>query len=384
MRFAKLALLGTMLVLQTSWVWAQEGGSAAARQHALALEQRGSTAEAEQAWQAIAEAEIASRERAEAYAHLGVLEAQQQHLTKAIAYYREAFNFDPELPGLQMNLGLALFKANDFRGAIKPFGVELRRHPGDQRLMILLGMAHYGMADYLVAIPYLQQAAANDPQNLPLRLTLAHSCLWSRQYPCVMEAYKQILALNGESAEADMLAGEALDAGGDFTGAAEQFRAAGKASPKEPNVHFGLGYLLWKQSQLGPAAKEFEAELGNDPDHVEARAYLGDCYVQLSDFTTALPQLEKVAEQPSGMIHRDLGIVYANLGRNSEAEAELRKAIALDPNDVAPHWRLGKLYQSMGRRDEAKAEYTAASAMNKESEEALSDKIAAASARPPT
>src|SRR5581483_11814347 len=70
-------------------------------------------------------------------------------------------------------------------------------------------MAHYGMGDYLVAIPYLKQAAKMDPQSLPLRLTLAHSCLWSKQYQCVMDVYKEILALNAESAEADMLAGEA-------------------------------------------------------------------------------------------------------------------------------------------------------------------------------
>ena len=57
-----------------------------------------------------------------------------------------------------------------------------------------------------------------------MRLTLAHSCLWSKQYDCVMEVYKEILALNAESAEADMLAGEALDEKGDDAGAIEQFR----------------------------------------------------------------------------------------------------------------------------------------------------------------
>ena len=41
-----------------------------------------------------------------------------------------------------------------------------------------------------------------------------------------------------------MLAGEALDEMKDKAGATQQFRAAVKADPKEPNVHFGLGYLL--------------------------------------------------------------------------------------------------------------------------------------------
>jgi len=53
----------------------------------------------------------------------------------------------------------------------------------------------------------------------------------------------------------------------------------------------------------------------------------------------------------------------------------LQKAIALDPKDVAPHWRLARLYQSMGRKDEAKAEFDKASAMHKEADQALVEKL---------
>ena len=152
---------------------------------------------------------------AEAYAHLGLLEARQEHYEAAIDYYRRALAINPDLPGLQMNLGLALFKVAQFPDAIKAFTSEIKRHPGDLRLTILLGMAHYGMKDYLVAIPYLQRAAEQDPQNVTLRMTLAQSCLWSKQYQCVLKVHKQLLALKAESAEADMLAGEALDQMGD-------------------------------------------------------------------------------------------------------------------------------------------------------------------------
>jgi hypothetical protein len=38
------------------------------------------------------------------------------------------------------------------------------------------------------------------------------------------------------------------------------------------NVHFGLGYLLWKQHHFDEAAKEFQAELENDPPSSGRRA----------------------------------------------------------------------------------------------------------------
>jgi len=289
----------------------------------------------------------------------------------------------PSMQGLEMNLGLAYFKADQFPDAIKAFSAALKEQrpdsPATQRLIILLGMAHYAMGDYFVAIPYLQRAAKEDPQSLPLRLTLAHSCLWSKQYDCVLEVDKEILTLNADSAEADMLVGEALDEKGDDAGAIEQFRNAAKANPKEPNVHFGLGYLLWKQHHFDEAAKEFQAELENDSADQRARAYLGDSLVEMNQYEEAQPELETAAKDAStttmAMVHRDLGVVYAEAGRKEEAANELLEAIALDPKDVSPHWRLGKLYQSMGKKDEAKEEFAIASAMNQENSRPLTQEI---------
>ncbi len=347
----------------------------------MALEQQGRNAEAEQVWQGIAQAQPHD---AEAFAHLGLLEARQQHYDEAVALYRKALAIAPSLPGLELNLGLALFKGNHFQESIEPFTAELRRHPGDPRLITLLGMAHYGMGDYLVAVPYLKQAAEKDPQNLALRLTLAHSCMWSKQYDCVLKVDKEILALSAESAEADMLTGEALDEKGDTPGATEQFRMAAKANPKEPNVHFGLGYLLWKQKQFDEASREFEAELDNDPQNVQALQYLGDSYIELTDLQKARAVLEKAStlSPDAALAHRDLGIVYSQTGEKEKAVGEFRKAIELNPEDVAPHWRLARLYQAMGRKDDAKVEFAKASSMNKETNEALFKKMSGSTASP--
>ena len=127
-------------------------------------------------------------------------------------------------------------------------------------------------------------------------MTLAHSCLWSKQYPCVLDAFHQIVALNAESAEAYMLMGEALDEMKDTVGAIREFRAAVKANPKEPNVHFGLGYLLWTKGQYPEAAAEFQAELDNDPQHLQAMLYLADAKMQMNQPDEARPLLEKAGE----------------------------------------------------------------------------------------
>ncbi len=82
----------------------------------------------------------------------------------------------------------------------------------------------------------------------------------------------------------------------DKPGAAQQFRAAVKADPKMPDVHFGLGYLLWGQLQFDEAAKEFQAELDNNPDHPLALTYLGDCDMRLGHPDVVTPLLERAIQ----------------------------------------------------------------------------------------
>ena len=371
--FSAAALL-LALIAATSSVRAQSAdGTAEAR----ALEQQGKNVEAEAAWRLVLKTHPAS---AEAYAHLGLLEARQQNYKEAVPLYRRALALNPAMPGVGLNLGLALFKSDQLKEAIQEFTLLKAKAPDSpevQRFNILIGMAHYGLGDYATASRFLKQAAAVDTQNLELRLALAHSCLWSKQYQCVLDTYHQMLTLNAESAEADMLAGEAEDAMKDYEGAIAQFRAAEKVDPKEPSVHFGLGYILWTQREYTEAATEFQAELANDPNQVQALVYLGDAEIQLNHPELASPLLEKAAglDTKLELAHLDLGIVYGDAGRKDDALRELNTAEKLAPSDVNVHWRLGRLYREMGKKVEAKAEFAKASSLHKATDDALVDRI---------
>ena len=362
------------------------GNTASQRQNALALEQQGKNVEAETAWRLYLKSDPSNPEP---YAHLGLLEARQEHYAEAAPLYRKALALNPAIPGLRLNLGLALFKGGELKQAIVEFQLLLKSQEpasaGGQRLTILIGMAHYGLAEYAEAVPYLQQAAARDTRNLPLRLALAHSCLWSRQFQCVVNTNHEILSLDAESAEADMLVGEALDEMKDRNGAIEQFRAAIKVNPKTPDVHFSLGYVLWILKQYPEAASEFQAELDNNPNHAQAMTYLADVDLQMGHDEATLPLLEKAVKLNSELelAHLDLGILYAGAGRQDEALREMKEAERLDPEDVNVHWRLGRLYRTMGKKDEAKAEFDKANQVNKAADQALLDKINNSRAHPP-
>jgi tetratricopeptide (TPR) repeat protein len=385
-RFAQLTIvLALLLAMEAA---GGRGQTAAAgedqRQTAFALEQQGNNAEAEAAWRALLKVHPAN---AEAYAHLGFLEARQERYTEAVPLYRKALALNPAMPGLRLNLGLSLFKSGALKESIQTFtpllNGQLPSSPEALRLTTLIGLAHYGLGEYAAAVPYLKQATAGDKQNLPFRLALAQSCLWSKQYQCVLDVYHEILLLNAESAEADMLAGEAMDEMKNHAGAAEQFRAAVKADPREPNVHFGLGYLLWGLMQYEEAAQEFQAELANNPEHAQALAYLADTDIRLSQPEPAPPLLEKAIriDPKIELAHLDLGILYSNAGRKDDALRELKIAEKLSPDDENVHWRLGRFYQATGRKDEAKAEFDKTRSLQKASDETIFKKLHEAQAK---
>jgi tetratricopeptide (TPR) repeat protein len=357
---------------------------------ALALEQQSKYSEAASSWQTVIKLEPRN---GQAYAHLGLIEARQQHYPEAIVHYRKAIALTQAggkpIPQLNLDLGLALFKSAQFEEAGRVFESELRKHPHSpdaQRLTSLAAMSHYGAHQYGAAIPYLKDAVAADPRNLSLLLTLAHCYLWTKQLDATLEVYRQILTINPDSAAADMIAGEALDEKGDNAGAVQQFRAAVQADPKEPNVHFGLAYLLWAQKRYDEAIPEFKAELMNDPQNYQAMIYLGDTYVQQNQFSQAKAVLEKAASaEPSvPLIHLDLGIVLMETGEPERAVGELTRTVALEPDNVTAHFRLATLYRTMGKKDEAKAEFVKASSLNKKRDDSVHDRIAAANARPAT
>jgi tetratricopeptide (TPR) repeat protein len=354
------------------------------RQSAFALEQEGNIAGAESAWHAFLKVHPAN---AEAYAHLGLLEARQERYAEAVPFYRKALALNPSMPGLRLNLGLSLFKSGALKEAIQTFTPLLNSEPASSpealRLNTLIGLAHYGLGEYAEAIPFLKRATAHDPQNLPYRLTLAHSCLWSKQYQCVLDVYREILTLNAESAEADMLAGEAFDELHNDQGALLQFRAAVTADPREPNVHFGLGYLLWKREQYDEAAREFQAELTNNPDHAQALAYLADTHIRMSHPEDATPLLEKAIQIDPRieLAHLDLGILFSDAGRKDDALRELKLAAKLSPSDVNVHWRLARFYQAAGNKDEAKAEFDKTRGLQKAADETIFKKLHEAQAK---
>lgn len=94
----------------------------------------------------------------------------------------------------------------------------------------------------------------------------------------------------------------------------------------------------------------------------QAHTNLGAAYFQQGKMDIALDEFKAAAEfDPSyALAFNGLGLVYAALKQDKEANEYYKKAIALDPNSSESHNNFGNFLCSRGRYDESIQEYMAA------------------------
>src|SRR5437588_7633334 len=362
----KMWKLGCVAVVLFSGLLANAQTSTPAQ--ALELEQQEKLAEAEKSWRQITQADPRD---AAAFASLGLVLSKQGKYGQAVPAYRKAIALNPKLPGVHLNWGLADCKQPHFDAAIAPLSAALADDSRNLQVLTLLGLSCYGARHFEDAAKYLELPAKSDPTNIELHRALAQSCLFAKKYSCALDEFRQILEQDPDSAAAHMLSGEALDGLGRTVEAIPEFEAAAKAAPREPNVHFGLGYLYWKQHKYDEAKAELEAELSIDPAHAQALAYLGDIELKKNSPVTALPLLNKAVHlrKDIRIAYLDIGAILSDQKRYPEALAALQHAENMDPAQPDAHYRLARLYRAMGNTTMAQKEFAKVSALQEKPED---------------
>ncbi|PYV20423.1 MAG: hypothetical protein DMG27_23085, partial [Acidobacteria bacterium] len=90
-----------------------------------------------------------------------------------------------------------------------------------------------------------------------------------------------------------------------------------------------------------------------------AYSSLGKLLTRTGELEKAGEVLEEGSAAADARVFSALGDLRIRQHRLAEAEAALRRAIALDPSFPDPHYLLGRVLSAVGRTDEARAEFAA-------------------------
>jgi superkiller protein 3 len=112
---------------------------------------------------------------------------------------------------------------------------------------------------------------------------------------------------------------------------------------------------------------ELEKLLGVEPDDFQARCRLGELYFSKGRLDDALAEVSKSVEMAEAiraemnrslaMYYSNLGTIYAHKNMVEEAEAQFKKAIEINKDDVLALFNLGRVYAEKRQFMEAKTYY---------------------------
>jgi len=144
-----------------------------------------------------------------------------------------------------------------------------------------------------------------------------------------------------------------------------QYVLALESAPKAPSVqplkpleasersldlaqeHFERGLGLEEQDPPGARAAYSQC-LALDAEHTDAKINLGRLLHLAGEFDKA-EKIYRAEKQPNPLLSFNLAVLLEDAGREQEAIAVYREAVALDPELADAHFNLARLYEKFGR-----------------------------------
>lgn len=298
-------------------------------------------------------------------------------LPKSAALLEEALELEPNNVDLRLDYAGACRASGDLSKAKTAAESALSLEPRNLRALREMGRVLSQMGEDKVATSYLERAVALEP-NFENGFALAKEYLKRKEPDEASKIFAEIEAGLGDSPQLHMEFGSAYGEANYAELAIPEFQKALAKNKKIRGGHYSLGaaYLLGLGNVMQDQAEaEFRKELQNYPDDPLSLYQLGNIEFNRHEMEIAERDLTKAKnlDESNPDTYLLLAQIYNESGRATEAEAALRKSIALT-SDVTrnnyqvqrAHYLLGRLLIESGHQDEAKLEIKIADRLLKE------------------
>ena len=198
-----------------------------------------------------------------------------------------------------------------------------------------------------------QQPAARSREDAYRANNLGVALLEQFKHKEGAEQFRRALSLDPKLALARINLAIALFNVPDIAGAQKEAAAAAALAPDAPQPHYLLGLIARQQGQLDESAAHFQRVLKIDPRDVGANVQLGQLYVQQRKFTEAVAAFRTAlaAEPYNGTALYNLGTALLRAGQRDEGQRVMQQFQALRQSGAATI--IGPNYLEQGRYGEA-------------------------------
>jgi tetratricopeptide (TPR) repeat protein len=290
----------------------------------------------------------------QAYHNLGAIDARASRYAQAAEEFSEAAKWDPSVPRLDRNWGLAAFRAEKYNDATAPLERELRRTPTDLSIREMLGLCYYMGDKFAESADTLRPVLDQLPENAGLLYAAGVSLTRSGDAKNGARVFSRMLEKDQNVPAVHLMLGQAYAQEQSYPEALAEFERALHLDPHIAEAHYASGMVALKQGKLDTSADEFQQELSVNLGYIPAEYQLGYVRLQMHQADAAIPLLQDVvSRQPNHSdAHYELGKALLEQGKVKDAIQDLETSIQLHPTDYA-YYQLSVAYRREGRANDA-------------------------------
>ena len=294
---------------------------------------------------------------ASSFNDLGTAAARQHNYADALADFHEAEHWDAATPGLQRNLGIAAFKANDAAESAKVLLKVVKMDPSDQKSRLMLAMSFFSLGRFAEAASQFAPVSTLAMADPRAAYAWAFSLARTGQ-PQQTNNIADQLVLEDLPADVLSLVCHLYTDVENYEHSISCFRKAYQEDPHLQHAHYEVGSALIHLDRPQEAVPELEQELEISPADPDVEYYLGYALLQTSRKKDAEKLFADVVnKRPNdSQAQYQLGKLLLEQGRTEEAIQHLEIAERNDPNVDYVHYQLQIAYRKTGRHDDAERE----------------------------
>ena len=271
---------------------------------------------------------------------------------------------------LRAQMRIQKSKADDVKAAVEDLKEVLRQEPNSKLGLYFMSQAHFALGMIDQARAFAADLERNYPDYLPAKLlqsqlTLAaaepkksltqSTDLLTRLAKTAPDAENSPQMLADLSLRAMIIHGASQAQLGNLEGARQDFIKAKEANPQNSDVYINLAGIAIAQKKPDEAIGFFENALQISPTDFSALDGLIKVYASRNELPKAHARLDQILGSfpNDASLHYLKAQIYA-IERNPQGtEAELRKALELDPNYITAYSSLGALFINTKQEDRA-------------------------------
>ena len=265
--------------------------------------------------------------------------------------------------------GTALSAQGNYTAAVVSYrqaisrAVELQQPPTALAVAYMdLGSAQNGLGQYAGAVVSYEKAESLWGKHWLGYYSLAYAYQQVGRTDDAIAAYQKVLDDTPCDATAHSIIAGLYQQQGKATAALDEYQKAAAADPSNGTVEVAIALLLSAQGKTADAEAALrksvgllDAQLQQEPVNANIAYLLGLSNLQLQDYAAALAAFQKyVALAPADASgHHYLAEVLEALGRNADALAEYRAAVARQPDNAIYQTDLAWMLVIQALNDEA-------------------------------